>query len=147
MQLVVFLLDEQRYGLKLPVVQRVIRSAEVTGLPSAPEIVMGIINLAGKVVPVLNIRRRFHLPEKELGLDDQFIIAKTGRRTVALLVDSVSSVEVSSDGLVHASDILPRMDYIDGVATLGDGMILIHDLDKFLSLEEERTLDEAMPRV
>ena len=95
---------------------------------------MGVINLAGQVVPVVNIRRRFRLPEKELSLDDQLIIAKTARRTVALLVDSASSlVEVSASDAIHASKILSRIDYIDGVAKLEDGMILIHDLDKFTS--------------
>ncbi len=144
-QLVAFMLDEQRYGLRLSVVERVVRAVEVIFLPSAPDIVMGVINLAGQVVPVMNVRRRFRLPEKELSLDDRLIIAKTARRTVALLVDSASSlVEVSASDLIHASDILPRIDYIDGVATLEDGMILIHDLDKFLSLEEERALDAAM---
>ncbi len=144
-QLVAFMLDEQRYGLRLSVVERVVRAVEVISLPSAPDIVMGVINLAGLVVPVMNVRRRFRLPEKELSLDDRLIIAKTARRTVALLVDSASSlVEVSASDVIHASDILPRIDYIEGVATLEDGMILIHDLDKFLSLEEERALDAAM---
>jgi len=144
-QLVAFMLDEQRYGLRLSVVERVVRAVEVISLPSAPDIVMGVINLAGQVVPVVNVRRRFRLPEKELGLDDQLIIAKTVGRTVALLVDSASSlVKVSAGDVIHASKILPRIDYIDGVAKLEDGMILIHDLDKFLSLEEERVLDEAM---
>ena len=144
-QLVAFMLDEQRYGLRLSVVERVVRAVEVISLPSAPDIVMGVINLAGQVVPVVNVRRRFRLPEKELGLDDQLIIAKTVGRTVALLVDSASSlVKVSAGDVIHASKILPRIDYIDGVATLEDGMLLIHDLDKFLSLEEERALDAAM---
>ncbi|MGA2936627.1 MAG: chemotaxis protein CheW [Syntrophobacteraceae bacterium] len=144
-QLVAFMLDEQRYGLRLSVVERVVRAVEVISLPSAPDIVMGVINLAGQVVPVVNIRRRFRLPEKELSLDDRLIIAKTARLTVALLVDSASSlVEVSTSDVIHASNILPRIDYIDGVATLEDGMLLIHDLDKFLSLEEERALDAAM---
>jgi purine-binding chemotaxis protein CheW len=144
-QLVAFMLDEQRYGLRLSAVERVVRTVEVTSLPSAPDIVIGVINLAGQVVPVVNIRRRFRLPEKELSLNDRLIIAKTARRTVALLVDSASSlVEVPESDVIHASNILPRIDYIDGVATLEDGMILIHDLDKFLSLEEERALDAAM---
>jgi purine-binding chemotaxis protein CheW len=144
-QLVPFMLDEQRYGLRLSVIQRVVRAVEVVSLPSVPDIVMGVINLAGQVVPVVNVRRRFRLPEKELSLDDQLIIAKTARRTVALLVDSARSlVEVSAGDVTHASKILPRIDYIDGVAKLKDGMILIHDLDKFLSLDEERALDAAM---
>ena len=146
--LVVFMLDEQRYGLRLSVVERVLRAVEVTSLPSAPEIVLGVINLAGRVVPVVNVRKRFRLPEKEADLSDQLIIARTTRRTVALLVDSVSAlVEVSAGDVVHASKILPQIDYIDGVAKLEDGMILIHDLDGFLSLEEARTLDAVMGQV
>ncbi len=144
-QLVVFTLDGQRYGLRLSVVERVVRTVEVTSLPSAPEIVLGLINVAGRVVPVVNVRKRFRLPEKEPGLDDRLIIAKTARRTVALLVDSASSlVEVFPGDIIRSSQVLPRMDYIDGVARLEDGMVLIHDLDRFLSLEEERALDTAM---
>lgn len=144
-RLVVFVLDGRRYGLRLSVVEKVVRAVEVLSLPSAPDIVLGVINLAGQVVPVMNIRKRFRLPEKELGLDDQFIIARTSRRTVALCVDSTSAIEeVLAGDIVHASKILPRMDYMDGVAKLESGMILIHDLAKFLSWEEERALDRAM---
>lgn len=144
LQLVVFTLDEQRYGLRLSDVKRVVRAVEVTSLPSAPEIVLGVINVAGRVVPAVNIRKRFRLPEKEMDLDDRLVIA-AGKRTVALLVDSVPElVEVPAADVVRASNILPRMDYVQGVAKLEDGMILIHDLDKLLSLEEERALDAAM---
>ena len=144
-ELVAFVLDEQRFGLRLSVVERVVRAVEVTSLPSAPEIVLGAINLGGRVVPVVNIRKRFMFPEKEIGLDDHLIIAKTATRTVGLLVDSATAlVEVSANDITDASQILPGMDYVDGVAKLEDGMILIHDLDKFLSLEEERALDAVM---
>jgi purine-binding chemotaxis protein CheW len=144
-QLVVFTLDQHRYGLKLPVVERVVRSVQILPLPSAPDIVLGVMNLAGQVVPVVNIRMRFRLPEKEVDLDDQIIIAKTARRTVGLIVDSTSTLaEVSATEVTQASKILPRLEYIEGVEKLKDGMILIHDLDKFLSLDEEQKLDAAI---
>jgi purine-binding chemotaxis protein CheW len=147
-QLVGFTLDEQRYGLRLSAVERVVRAVEVTPLPAAPEVVLGVINLAGRVVPVMSTRQRFGLPEKEPDLSDQFIIARAAMRTVALLVDSVSAlVEVSAEDVVQAAGILPHMDYVDGVAKLEDGMILIHDIDKFLSLEEARMLDGVMGQV
>lgn len=147
-QLVGFTLDEQRYGLRLSVVERVVRAVEVTPLPAAPEVVLGVINLAGRVVPVMSARQRFGLPEKESDLSDQFIIARAAMRTVALLVDSVSAlVEVSSEDVVQAARILPHMEYVDGVAKLEDGMILIHDIDRFLSLEEARMLDDVMEQV
>lgn len=147
-QLVVFGLDGQRYALRLSAVERVVRAVEVIVLPSAPAIVLGVINLAGRVIPVMNIRKRFRLPEKEIGLDNQLIIARTAERTVALLVDYTSALaEISATEVIQAIKILPRIDYLDGVAKLEDGMVLIHDLDKFLSLEEEQALDSALARV
>lgn len=146
-QLVVFMLDEQCYGLRLAVVERVVRAVEVVPVPAAPEIVLGIINLAGRVVPVVNTRKRFHLPGKEMELDDRLIIAKTARRTVALLTDSVPAVlGIPASDITEGPEILPRSDYFDGVARLENGMLLIHDLDRFLSLEEERELDAAVAR-
>ena len=84
-QLVVFLLNEQRYALYLPVVERVVSAVEVTPLPKAPDIVLGVINMQGKVIPVVNIRRRFGLPERQIDLSDQFIIANTTKRPVVLV--------------------------------------------------------------
>ena len=74
-QLVVFFLNEQKYALYLPAVERVVSAIEVTPLPQAPDNVLGIINVMGKVIPVVNIRKRFGLPEREIDLSDQFIIA------------------------------------------------------------------------
>ena len=144
-QLVVFSLDEQRYALYLHAVERVIRAVDVTPLPEAPDIVIGVINLQGQVIPIANIRRRFSLPEREIDLSNQFIIANTSRRTVALVVDTVSEViEPEKEKVIPAEKITPGMELIDGVIKLEDGMILIHDLDRFLSLEEETLLDQAM---
>lgn len=144
-QLVVFALDEQRYALHLRVVERVVRVIEVTPLPNAPEIVIGVVNLQGRVIPALNIRKRFRLPDRGLNLSDQLIISKTSRRTVALVADSVSGVvERSANEVIGAGRILPGMEYVEGVAKLEDGMVFIHDLDRFLSLEEEDKLDDAV---
>ena len=144
-QLVVFSLDWQRYALRLSAVERVVRAVEVTPLPAAPEIVLGVINVEGSIVPVMNIRKRFRLPEKEMSLSDHLILARTARRPVFLLVDSVSGIiEVPAGEVIDASKILPRMEYLEGVLKLEDGMVLIHDLDRFLSLEEDRLLDEAI---
>jgi purine-binding chemotaxis protein CheW len=144
-QLVVFSLNEQRYALYLHAVERIIRAVDVTPLPEAPDIIIGIINLQGQIIPVANIRRRFGLLEQEIDLSNQLIIASTSRRTVALVVDSVNEViEPEEEKVILAEKITPGMELIDGVIKLEDGMILIHDLDRFLSLEEETLLDRAM---
>jgi purine-binding chemotaxis protein CheW len=144
-ELVVFTLDEQRYALRLAAVERVVRAVEVTPLPKAPEIVLGMINAQGRIVPVVNVRKRFQLPEREIELNDQFIIARTSRRTVALVVDAVNDVVPCPEAQVVAAEkILPGLDPVEGVLKLSDGMILLHDLDRFLSLDEEQALAEAM---
>jgi len=144
-QLVVFTLDDQRYALHLSAVERIVRVVEVTPLPKAPDIVLGIVNIQGRIIPVVNIRKRFHLPEREINLSDQLIIANTSKRPVALLTEAVNEViEQSAERVATSEEILSGIKYVEGVVKLEDGMILIHDLDKFLSLEEEKVLDEAM---
>ncbi|MCK4359952.1 MAG: purine-binding chemotaxis protein CheW [Candidatus Cloacimonetes bacterium] len=146
-KLVVFTLNDQCYALYLSVVGRIVRMVETTPLPKAPEIVLGVINVKGQIIPVVNIRRRFSLLEREIDLSDQLIIAQTPRRAIALIVDSVSGViEFSEQDIITAEKILPGMEYIEGVLKLKDGMILIHDLDRFLSFEEEKMLDYAMKK-
>jgi purine-binding chemotaxis protein CheW len=140
-----FILDEGHYALDLSVVERIIQSVEITPLPEAPDIVLGIINIKGKIIPVVNIRRRFRLSEKDIEPTNRLIIAHTLKRTVALVVDVVLGViKTPEDRVVKADTVLPGLDYVQGVVKMEDGMILIHDLNKFLSLEEEQTLDTAI---
>jgi purine-binding chemotaxis protein CheW len=142
---VAFTLDEGHYALDLSAVERITQTVEITPLPEAPDIVLGIINIKGKIIPVVNIRRRFRLSEKDIEPTNRLIIARTLKRTVALVVDVVLGViETPEDRVVKADTVLPGLDYVQGVVKMEDGMILIHDLNKFLSLEEEQTLDTAI---
>jgi len=143
--IVVFSLDEPRYALYLSSVERVVRAVEITPLPKAPEIVLGIIDVRGKVMPVLDIRKRFRLPARDMNLDDRFILARTARRRLALRVDSVAGVHELTEGeMVSAKRAPPFAQYLKGVAKVEENLVLIHDLDQFLSLDEERILDGAL---
>jgi purine-binding chemotaxis protein CheW len=144
-QLVIFALDAQRYALPLASVERIVRAVEATRLPNAPAIVLGAINVAGRVLPVLNLRRRFGLPEREISPADQFLIAHTARRTVVLVVDeALGMVECSATEIIRPTQIAPGLEQLQGVVRLDDGLVLIQDLEKFLSLDEARALDEAI---
>lgn len=144
-QYLTFILDDSLYGLNLSGVKRILRVVQVTPLPKAPEIVLGVINVQGEIIPVFNLRKRFRLREREINLGDQMIIAQTSRRRVALLADAVSGVVERSEGeIIPADRILPGMEYVEGVAKLEDGMALIHDLDRFLSIEEDQALGDAL---
>ena len=146
-QLVVFRLNERRYALPLGIVERVIRAVEVTPLPKAPAIVLGAINVQGRVIPVVNARRRFLMPDREIGPADWFLIAHTTRHAVVLVVDeSEGVVEWPEAHIVRSADIVPGLEQFPGVIRLDDGLALIHDLERFLSLDEARALDEAMDR-
>jgi len=145
--LVLVTLDEQRYALHLHTVTRVVRTVEITPLPKAPEIVRGVVNVQGQVIPVVNVRKRFRLPEREPELSDQLIIANTARRSIALEVDAVDGViEHSGEEMIPMEKILPGTDYIEGVIKLEDGLVLIPDLDKFLPLEEDQELDASLKK-
>ena len=144
-QWVVFGLDECRYALPLRAVDRFVRAAYVTPLPSAPPIVFGVLNIEGQVLPVFNVRRKFRLSEREIRPEDQFLIARNAQRTVVLVVDSAHGVLELAPGIpIDAATLLPDRGHIRGVIPLEDGLVLIHDLDLLLSPDETRTLDEAL---
>lgn len=146
-QLLVFRLGEQRYALPLAAVERVVRAVAVTPLPGAPATVLGAINVQGRVVPVFNVRRRFLMPDREVGPGDWFLLAHTSRRAVALVVDEAADVlERPRDDVPTSALAVPGVEHFPGVVKLDDGLALIHDLEAFLSPSEEQALDEAMPR-
>jgi|SRR5664280_201805 len=144
-QIVVFTLDELLYALPLQSVVKVIHAIEIRHLPKAPEIISGIINVKGQIIPVVDIRKRLELATNETDPDDRLIIADTGKREVAILVDTVTGIRVLTPAqLAEAKETLPFAKYIKGVAKTDDGLILIYDLEQFLSLDEEKELEQAM---
>ena len=144
-QLVVFTLDAQHYALPLTRVQRVVRMVEVTPLPQAPEIVLGVIDLQGTILPVMSMRKRFGLSEPETSLSDQLIVADTATRSVALVVTSVAGVvERRAEEVTETEMIVPGAQYVEGMTRLEDGILFIHDLDRFLSKKEEQQLEGVL---
>lgn len=146
--LLIFTLDRQRYALALDTVQRVVRAAALTELPQAPDIVLGVIDLSGEIVPAVSLRRRFRLPERELDCDDQFVVARAGRRTVALVVDGTEGVVDRSElEVVAPEEIAPGTAFVEGVFRSGEGLVLIHDLGTLLFPDEEALLACALERL
>lgn len=141
-KIVLFMLDELHYALYLSVVERVVHAVEIIPLPKAPDIVTGVINFHGKILPVINIRKRFQLPASEMELENQFIIANTTNRFVVLVVDSVIGVhEFEMNQIIDLQKSLPYTEYISGITKIETDIVLISDLEKFLSLDEEKKLN------
>lgn len=144
-RLVTFRLESQRYALPLTAVERVLRMVEVSPLPKAPAIVLGVVNYHGRVIPVIDLQRRFGLPARSYGLSSSLVVARTERRTLALPVDEVLGVqEVASEIVSPPATVCPGIGLVVGIAALPDGVLFIHDVDTFLSLEEETQLGHAL---
>lgn len=142
---VVFRLEQQRYALMLAAVERIVRAAAVTPLAQAPAIVLGIVDVAGNILPVFDIRARVGLPHREITSTHQFLIARTAQRRVVLPIDEVEGmVERSSAEITDAAGIAPGIGQITGVIKLEDGLALIYDLDRFLSRDEAGLLETAL---
>ena len=145
LQLVVLSLDDHQYALPLSVVKKVFPIVEITQLPQVPEIIAGIVNVRGKVMPVFDIRKRLQLPTREIKITDQLILASTSKRNIGLIADQVIGlVECDEENIIDTNDVYPNVTYLSGVAKLKDGIALIHNLDKFLSTEEEMLLERAI---
>jgi purine-binding chemotaxis protein CheW len=148
LSLVMFDVGEQRYALRLHAVERVLPMVAASPLPKAPDVALGVINLAGAVVPVVDIRRRFGLPPREYGVRAHLLLARTARWRLALPVDEVLGVrEVPPDVVTAPEAVLPRTDYVAGIVALPDGLLFIHDLEAFLSLDEERRLRQSLEQL
>ncbi len=135
MHILAYRVEDRFCGLPLSEVERVVPAVEVIPLIDAPPAVLGVINVAGGVLPVVSVRRVLGLPERPMELSDRLIIARWSSRRVALLADSVEGVlERSESEVVRADRIVDGPSHLDGVLKLRDGLLLIHDLEMFLSL-------------
>ena len=144
-KLVVFRLDESPFSLHLHHVDRILPLIEIQPLPMAPEYILGTINFHGDFLPVVNLRKLFMLPSRELELSDQLIITTTSKHKVALWVDEVIEIaEVSNEEIGHTKKILLDIDYMQGLFNLRDGMVLIHDPERFLTPEHLASLEVAL---
>jgi len=144
-QLVVFSLDQQQFALNLVSVERIVRAVEITRLPDAPETILGVINIEGRVIPVVNSRRCLGLPERDIDLHDLFIIVNEAGRRVALVGDEVSPViEMPEKEFIRSDKLLPITGFVEGVAKLEEGMIVMLNVERVLSFEHRQRLNYAI---
>jgi purine-binding chemotaxis protein CheW len=136
---IVFALDEVRFALCTHVVERVVRAVEVSPIADAPEGIIGVINLHGTIVPVLDVRPRFGLVRREVEVTDHLVIARVEERQVAILVDAPVDV-VGADG--HASYVslqsLTGFGAVEGVLVRSGEVVPIQDLARLLPTGEAR---------
>lgn len=144
-QIVVFKLHDQLYGASIASVLEIIRVEAVTRVPGTPSFIEGIINLRGKVVPVMDLGVRFGLPPSSVSDTTRIIIVEAGGVTMGMIVDSVSEVlrlPASSLEPVPALISAYGNEALKGVALVGDRMVIMLELGKLLYDDERKELGE-----
>lgn len=146
-QYVIFRLEAQQYGLPLTAVARIVRAVEITPLPEAPALVAGLVNVAGRILPVFNLRRRLALADRPVDPLDQLLIAQTSRRSVVLWIDEAIGVTALSEAeRIEPESPGRRPPLVTGALKLRDGLVLIQDLEQFLGTAEQAALERALEK-
>lgn len=138
-QWVTFRLDNEKYGIRVMQVQEVLRMTEIAPVPGAPDYVLGIINLRGNVVTVIDSRKRFGLGEAEADDSTRIVIIEADKHVVGILVDSVAEVVDLSTSEIDAAPNVGNDDsskYIQGVSSKDKELLILVDVNKLLSDEE-----------
>lgn len=147
MRLLLFVIDDVQYAVRSDVVAEIIRAVAVTPLPNAPDVIEGIIDVRGRIVPVFDLRLRFGRRSRPVIPADHFILVRATTRLAALHVDRVLDlIDVDDTSVDPLGSQVSAASQVTGVALLPDGMALIHDVDAFLSAAEAVSLDAALER-
>lgn len=146
-QIVVFGIGRESFGVPIDVVQEIVRVPEVTAVPDAPGFLEGVINLRGRIVPVVDLRRRLNLARAGRTRSSRVLITENGGSTVGLLVDSVSEVlKLQPDAVEAPPEMISAIgiEYITGVARTGERLIIFLDLKKVLDAEDMKRRGSAI---
>jgi len=139
LQYVTFRLAEETYGINVMMVQEVLRYSEIAPVPGAPDYVLGIINLRGNVVTVIDTRQRFGLPASEVTDSTRIMIIEADQQVVGIMVDSVAEVVYLKQSEIETAPNVGNDEsakFIQGVCNKNNELLILVELDKLMSEEE-----------
>ncbi len=147
MQLVTFLLGDDEYGFHIDRVQEIIQfdSVHITAIPNAPAMIEGVINLRGRLVPTVDLRKRFDRPSDDNGRATRIVVVNVASRTIGLVVDAV--LEVAKVGTLDIEP-LPELatgidsEFVEGVCRTPRGLVVLLDLERMFSEQETAAIEE-----
>lgn len=150
LQVVGFSIGKETFGVSLALVHEIVRVPEVTAVPEAPEFVEGVINLRGRIVPVVDLRKRFGEKQITTSKKNRILVTELDKRIVGVIVDSTSEVLKLKEEQVEPppADLLQdgESTYITGIARLNERLIILVDLKKVLATGGLRRLSELTER-
>jgi purine-binding chemotaxis protein CheW len=145
LQAVVFMLNKAYYGVPILQVQEIVKMTEITELPNTPDFVQGIVNLRGKIIPIIDMRKRFGLPEETIDENWKILILKEEDVLFGVMVDQISEVEKVPATLIEKP---PKIvagvngKFINGIAKTENRLLILLDIAKILSDEEKELLQD-----
>ncbi|WPN31686.1 chemotaxis protein CheW [Pseudomonas sp. P5_109] len=144
LQWVTFKLDNETYGINVMRVQEVLRYTEIAPVPGAPSYVLGIINLRGNVVTVIDTRQRFGLMNAEISDNTRIVIIEADKQVVGIMVDSVAEVVYLRQSEIETAPNVGNEEsakFIQGVCNKNNELLILVELDKMMSEEEWSELE------
>ncbi|MGC1617078.1 MAG: chemotaxis protein CheW [Candidatus Acidiferrum sp.] len=150
LQIVGFRIGNETYGVRIAAVREIVRVPEITSVPSAPDTVEGVINLRGKIIPVMDLRKRFGHTEIKPDKKNRILVVELDNKLLGLIVNSASEVlkippsEIAAPGSVFADG---ESGYVTGVGKLNGRLIILLDISKLLHRPELKRLEEAAETV
>jgi len=146
LQLVSFKIGEEEFGVDILHVREINRMVDITRVPKSPEYVEGVINLRGKVIPIVSLRKRMGMPEKEQDKDTRIVVVELEDQLIGFVVDAVSEVLRISKRITEPPPKTATgmdVEYITGIAKMEDRLLILLNLDRLLSIGERSVLRKA----
>ena len=146
LQVVGFRIGNETFGVRIGSVREIVRVPEITSVPSAPDTIEGVINLRGKIIPVMDLRKRFGQVEVQPDKKNRILVVELDNKLVGLIVNAASEVlkippsEIEPPGTVFAEG---ESNYVTGVGKLKGRLIILLDVSKLLQHQEVKRLEEA----
>ncbi len=143
-QFVTFSIDDEEFGIEILKVQEIIGYTKPTHMPNAPDFVNGVINLRGVVIPVIDLRKKFSMPQKEYDKFTVILVVEVAKKTIGIIVDSVSDVLSLTDKDIQDSPEFDKFqpEFLKGMGKIGEKLVILLDIDRILSYDEYKKINE-----
>jgi purine-binding chemotaxis protein CheW len=146
LQVVGFRIGRETFGLPISMVREIVRVPEITTVPNAPDYIEGVINLRGRIIPVVDLRKRFGVKSVEPNKKNRIVVVELGTRAIGLIVNSASEVlRIPPSDIEEPHSVFQEgeLDFITGVGKLNGRLVILLDLDRILQRGELRGLAEV----
>lgn len=133
MDILIYTVDQQHYGIPIDIIKSVVLAAETTPIPKSKEYFLGALNLHGNITPVIDLRKLLDLPTREIELQDKFIVCHIQNKQIALWIDQVILIKHCQESeLIPAEQFLPDVKNLQYVLKDNEKIILLYDFEKIL---------------